>query len=76
MTTSPSEPVENDQSGSDDDSTTSTQAIEDSQLPEDVQPGPDNPLASEDSDVGEAPKPDDDDAVPDGEAPPGEPSIG
>jgi hypothetical protein len=53
-----------------------TAGIDDSQLPEDLRPGPDNPLASEDGAVTEAPKADDDDAVPDGEQPAGEPSIG
>jgi hypothetical protein len=90
MSTSPSEPVENDQSGSNDgsddrdgndhrgdDKSGGEQGISDDQLPEDLQPGPDNPLASPEADVSEAPKPgEDDDAVPDGEQPPGEPSIG
>jgi hypothetical protein len=77
MTTSPSEPVENDQSGSDHDESESSEGIDDSQLPEDLQPGPDNPLATDDADPGDAPKPgDDDDVVPEGEAPPGDPSIG
>jgi hypothetical protein len=75
MTTSPSEPVDNDQSGSDDHET--DQGISDDQLPEDLQPGPDNPLATPDGDVSEAPKPNDDDsAVPEGDQPPGDPSIG
>ncbi len=73
MTTSPAEPVDNDQS-SDDQQT--TEGIDDSQLPEDLQPGPDNPLASAEGEVSEAPKPGGDDAVPDGEQPPGDPSIG
>jgi hypothetical protein len=55
MTTSPAEPVDNDQSSSDDQHT--DQGISDDQLPEDLQPGPDNPLASPDEDVSEAPKP-------------------
>ena len=87
MTTSPSEPVDNDQSGSTDDSSSDSskdtskdsgeQGISDDQLPEDLQPGPDNPLASPDGDVTKAPKPgDDDNAVPEGEQPPGDPSIG
>ena len=87
MTTSPSEPVDNDQSGSADDSSSDSskdtskdsgeQGISDDQLPEDLQPGPDNPLASPDGDVTKAPKPgDDDNAVPEGEQPPGDPSIG
>ena len=91
MTTSPSEPVDNDQSGSTDDTSSDTssdssrdtskdsndQGISDDQLPEDLQPGPDNPLASPDGDVTKAPKPgDDDNAVPEGEQPPGDPSIG
>ena len=87
MTTSPSEPVDNDQSGSTDDTSSdsskdtskdsSDQGISDDQLPEDLQPGPDNPLASPDGDVTKAPKPgDDDNAVPEGEQPPGDPSIG
>jgi hypothetical protein len=75
MTTSPAEPVDNDQSGSDNEKT--DQGISDDQLPEDLQPGPDNPLASPDGNISEAPKPnEDDDAVPQGEQPPGEPSIG
>ncbi|MGI8994262.1 MAG: hypothetical protein ACR2FP_08140 [Nocardioidaceae bacterium] len=57
MTTSPSEPVENDQSGNDDadtihdNSTGDSQegsggpGIQDSDLPEDLQPSEDNPLA-------------------------------
>jgi hypothetical protein len=45
--------------------------IDDSQLPEELQPGPDNPLASPDGDVSEATEPDSDDAVPEGETPPG-----
>jgi len=87
MTTSPSEPVENDQSGSTDNTSKDSskdaskdsgdQGISDDQLPEDLQPGPDNPLASPDGDVTKAPKPgDDDNAVPEGEQPPGDPSIG
>lgn len=81
MSTSPSEPVENDQSGSNDDSDRndnagSEQGISDDQLPEDLQPGPDNPLASPDGDVSKGPKREDDDVVPEGEQPPGEPSIG
>jgi hypothetical protein len=87
MTTSPSEPVENDQSGSTDDTSDDSskdtskdsgdQGISDDQLPEDLQPGPDNPLATPDGDVTKAPKPgDDDNAVPEGEQPPGDPSIG
>ncbi len=87
MTTSPSEPVDNDQSGSTDDTSSDSsrdtskdsgdQGISDDQLPEDLQPGPDNPLASPDGDVTKAPKPgDDDNAVPEGEQPPGDPSIG
>jgi hypothetical protein len=86
MTTSPAEPVDNDQSGSHDgpsnDSNNDSspdrddQGISDDQLPEDLQPGPENPLASPDGEVSEAPKPEDDDAVPEGEQPPGEPSIG
>jgi hypothetical protein len=88
MTTSPSEPVENDQSGSTDDTSDDSskdtskdsgdQGISDDQLPEDLQPGPDNPLASPEGDVTKAPKPGDDDnnAVPEGEQPPGDPSIG
>ena len=52
-----------------------TAGIDDSQLPEDLRPGPDNPLASEDGAVSEAPK-DDDDVVPEGEEPPGDPSVG
>ncbi len=76
MTTSPSEPVENDQSGSDhDDDSKSTEGIDDSQLPEDLQPDR-NPLASEDGDTEKSVKPDTDDVVPEGEAPPGDPSIG
>ena len=87
MTTSPSEPVDNDQSGSTDDTSSDSskdtskdsgdQGISDDQLPEDLQPGPDNPLATPDGDVTKAPKPgDDDNAVPEGEQPPGDPSIG
>ncbi len=72
MTTSPAEPVDNDQS-SDDEPT--TEGIDDSQLPEDLRPGPDNPLASADGDIGEAPRPGDDGAVPQGEQQPGEPSA-
>ena len=53
-----------------------TAGIDDSQLPEDLRPGPDNPLASEDGAVSEAPKDDDDDVVPEGEEPPGDPSVG
>lgn len=79
MTTSPGEPVENDQSNSDssqsDDSASSTQGIDDSQLPEELQPGEDNPLATPDANVGGAPKPGDD-AVPEGETPSGDPSNG
>lgn len=75
MTTSPAEPVDNDQSGSDS-SDEATEGISDEQLPEDLRPGADNPLASKDSTVSEAPKPGDDDAVPEGEEPPGDPSIG
>ena len=55
MTTSPSEPVDNDQSGSTDDTSSdsskdtskdsSDQGISDDQLPEDLQPSEDNPLA-------------------------------
>ena len=85
MTTSPSEPVENDQSSNDDTSSDTSsdtskdsddQGISDDQLPEDLQPGPDNPLASPDGDVKKAPKPDDGSAVPEGKQPPGDPSIG
>lgn len=75
MTTSPSEPVDNDQSGSTSDGS-GTEHIDDSQLPEDLQPGPDNPLASEDGDSGGSSRPGDDDAVPQGEPPPGNPSVG
>ena len=75
MTTSPAEPVDNDQSDADDNQT-SDHAIDDEQLPEDLQPGPDNPLATPDGDVSEAPKPGDESAVPEGQDPPGEPSIG
>lgn len=75
MTTSPAEPVDNDQSGSGT-SDEATEGISDEQLPEDLRPGPDNPLASKDGTVSEAPKPGDDDAVPEGEEPPGDPSIG
>jgi hypothetical protein len=55
---------------------TTDMGIDDSQLPEDLRPGPDNPLASPDEKVSEAAEPDRDDAVPEGEGPPGEPSIG
>jgi hypothetical protein len=50
--------------------------IDDSQLPEELQPGPDNPLASPDGNVSGAADSDHDDAVPEGQEPPGEPSIG
>ncbi len=75
MTTSPSEPVDNAQTG-DDTSADRTEGIDDSQLPEDLRPGPDNPLASEDTDLGDNAESGDDDAVPQGEQPPGNPSIG
>ncbi len=77
MTTSPSEPVSNAQPDRDQDDTapSHTEGIDDDQLPEDLRPGPDNPLASEDADLGEGERPGQD-AVPDGEQPPGDPSIG
>jgi hypothetical protein len=50
--------------------------ISDSQLPEDLRPGPDNPLASEDEKISGGVQPDDDSVVPEGEQSPGEPSIG
>jgi hypothetical protein len=79
MTTSPAEPVENDQSNTDssqsEDFGSSSEGIDDSQLPEELQPGEDNPLATPDTNVGGAPKPGED-AVPEGESAPGDPSIG
>jgi hypothetical protein len=77
MTSSPGESSDGDRSDSDRESTGSTDVgIDDSQLPEDLQPGPDNPLASPDEEISEAGESRDDDAVPEGEAPPGEPSVG
>ncbi len=76
MTTSPSEPVDNAQTDDDGSSASHTEGIDDRQLPEDLRPGPDNPLASEDTDLGDGDRPGDDEAVPDGEQPPGNPSIG
>ena len=49
MTTSPSEPVDNDQSGAPD---SADDYISDSQLPDELQPGPDNPLADPEGHVG------------------------
>jgi hypothetical protein len=90
MTTSPAEPVDNDQSGQDEDeqstSSDDNRSIDDDQLPDELQPREDNPLATPEGDVSEAPKPQEQaqeqgpeqgqGAVPEGEVPPGEPSIG
>jgi len=75
--TTPADEDSNHDANHDDPPEKKTAGIDDSQLPEDLRPGPDNLLASEDGAVSEAPKPDDDDdAVPEGEQPPGDPSIG
>jgi hypothetical protein len=77
MTSTPAESSDRAQGDSDRTSTGDTDVgIDDSQLPEDLQPGPDNPLASPDEEFSDTDTAADDDSVPEGDAPPGEPSIG
>jgi hypothetical protein len=76
MTSSSADSSDSDRSADRESAGSTDVGIDDSQLPEDLQPGPDNPLASPDEQVSEAGGSGDDDAVPEGEAPPGEPSVG
>jgi hypothetical protein len=78
MTTS-SEPPASDVSGTNRnrDAANPGGGIEDDQLPEELRPNEDNPLASPDDEDSEGARPErDDDVVPEGQTPPGEPSIG